>query len=134
MKPHRRRRVYFIIVILVGVAMAVSLAIYALGQNVNLYYTPTQLSVAQTPQSMFRLGGMVKVGSFVRDPDSLQVHFVLTDYQHQIPIQYTGILPALFREGQGIVVQGKLNSQGIFIADQVLAKHDEKYMPPGIKP
>jgi cytochrome c-type biogenesis protein CcmE len=134
MKPHRRRRLYFIIAILAGVSMAVSLAIYALGQNVNLYYTPTQLALAQSPpRQMFRMGGMVKVGSFVRQPDSLKVHFVLTDYQHELPVQYTGILPALFREGQGIVVQGKLNPQGAFMADQVLAKHDEKYMPPGIK-
>lgn len=134
MKPHRRRRLYFILVILLGVSLAVSLAIYALGQNVNLYYTPTQLVAEQAPpQQVFRMGGMVKQGSFVRQPNSLQLRFVLTDYQHEVPVQYTGILPALFREGQGIVVQGRLNAQGVFIADQVLAKHDEKYMPPGIK-
>ncbi|HVV69278.1 MAG TPA: cytochrome c maturation protein CcmE [Gammaproteobacteria bacterium] len=134
MKPHRRRRLYFIIAILVGVSMAVSLAIYALGQNVNLYYTPTQLYLLKTPPPQtLRIGGMVKAGSFVRDANSLKVRFVLTDYQHEVLVHYTGILPALFRENQGIVVQGKLNVPGVFIADQVLAKHDEKYMPPGIK-
>lgn len=134
MKPHRRRRLYFIIAILVGVSMAVSLAIYALGQNVNLYYTPTQLALLPAPpQQILRMGGVVKSGSLVREAGSLKVGFVLTDYQHEVKVQYTGILPALFRENQGIVVQGKLNAAGVLIADQVLAKHDEKYMPPGIK-
>ncbi len=134
MKPNRRRRLYFIFAILIGAGAAVSLAIYALGQNINLYFTPSQMAAGQAPlQQTLRMGGMVKKGSFQRVPNTMQVHFVLTDYQQEVSVHYTGILPALFREGQGIVVQGKLNAQGQFVADQVLAKHDEKYMPPDIK-
>lgn len=135
MKPHRRKRLYWILALLFAAAVAMGLVIYALGQNVNLYFTPSQL-VANKPTSdrAFRIGGMVKQHSLVREPNSLTVHFVLTDFQQEVAVQYTGILPTLFREGQGVVVQGKLNANRQFIADQVLAKHDEKYMPPQIKP
>jgi cytochrome c-type biogenesis protein CcmE len=134
MKPHRRKRLYWILVLLLAAAVAMGLVIYALGQNVNLYFTPSQL-VANKPTSdhAFRIGGMVKQHSLVREPNSLTVRFVLTDFQQDVAVQYTGILPTLFREGQGVVVQGKLNANGQFVADQVLAKHDEKYMPPQIK-
>lgn len=133
MKPHRQKRLYWIGAILLGVGAATSLAIYALGQNVNLYFTPSQLAMhPPSPNASFRIGGMVKKGSFFRKPQSLTVYFVLTDYQKEIAVEYTGILPALFREGQGIVVQGKRDIRGTFIANQVLAKHDEKYMPPGM--
>lgn len=133
MKPQRKKRLYWILAILLGVGSATSLAIYALGQNVNLYFTPGQFAANPPPHNAtFRIGGMVKEKSFSRKPQSLTVYFVLTDYQKEVPVEYTGILPALFREGQGIVVQGKRNAQGRFIADQVLAKHDEKYMPPGM--
>jgi cytochrome c-type biogenesis protein CcmE len=135
MKPHRKKRLYWIIAILLGVGTATSLAIYALGQNVNLYFTPSQLAANHPPANhTFRIGGMVEKGSFVREANSLTVHFVLTDYESEVPVTYTGILPTLFREGQGVVVQGKLAGDGKFTADQVLAKHDEKYMPPGIAP
>jgi len=134
MKPQRKKRLYFIIAILIGVSAAASLAIYALGQNMNLYFTPSQVVAGEAPiNHVFRMGGMVKKDSFKRIPNTLQTNFILTDYHSEIPVQYTGILPALFREGQGIVVQGKLTSKGDYIADQVLAKHDEKYMPPGLK-
>jgi len=133
MKSHRKKRLYFILAILLGVSAATSLAIYALGQNMNLYFTPTQIAAGDAPaQRVLRMGGMVKQGSFKRTANSLQVHFTLTDYQHNVAVEYTGILPALFREGQGVVVQGKLSDNNNFIADQVLAKHDEKYMPPGM--
>jgi cytochrome c-type biogenesis protein CcmE len=133
MKPHRRKRLYWIGAILLGVGSATSLAIYALGQNVNVYFTPSQFATNPPPHhASFRMGGMVKEKSFSRKPQSLTVYFVLTDYQKEVSVEYTGILPALFREGQGIVVQGKLDPHGRFIADQVLAKHDEKYMPPGM--
>jgi cytochrome c-type biogenesis protein CcmE len=135
MKPHRRKRLYGIMAVLLGVGLAASLTIYALGQNVNLYFTPSQLALnPPLDNHIFRLGGMVKKASLVRKPNSLTVNFILTDYQHEIMIEYTGILPALFRDGQGVVIQGKLTTSGKFIADQVLAKHDEKYMPPGLKP
>lgn len=117
-----------------GVGLSVGLVIYALGQNMNVYFTPSQLAAVQTwPRHVIRIGGMVKQGSIQRTPDSLTVHFILTDYQHDIAIMYTGILPALFREGQGVVAQGKLIDPNRFMAEQILAKHDEKYMPPGIK-
>ena len=130
-----KKRLYLVAVIFIGVAAAVSLALYALGQNINLYYTPSQLLTDHVPiDKVIRLGGMVKKGSVHRTPDSLKVSFVLTDYHHNREVTFKGILPALFREGQGIVVQGKLTKNGILKADQVLAKHDNKYMPPGIDP
>ncbi len=122
------------LIILLGVTAAVSLTIYALGQNMNLYFTPAQIAAGQAPgNQVLRMGGMVKEGSFKRSPNSLKVQFTLTDFQYDVPVQYTGILPALFREGQGVVVQGKLIDHKVLVADQVLAKHDEKYMPPGLK-
>ena len=131
MKRHRQKRLYWILLILCGVSLAVGLAIYALGQNMNVYLTPAQLAEHQPEVGrVFRMGGMVKKGSFKRTANGLDVIFVLTDHAHDITVKYTGILPTLFKEGQGIVAQGKLNQQGIFLADQVLAKHDEKYMPP----
>ena len=134
MKAQRKQRLYFILAGIVGVSIAVSLVIYALGQNINLYYTPSQVAEGQAPKNhIFRIGGMVKSGSIQRIPHSLQVNFALTDYQNTLIIHYTGILPALFHENQGIVVQGKFDSTGRYIAEQVLAKHDEKYMPPNIK-
>lgn len=133
MKPHRKKRLYWIIGILCGVSLAASLTIYALGQNINLYFTPSQLLDNQPPtHHVFRMGGMVKKNSFKREAGTLKVDFILTDFVHEVPVQFTGILPTLFREGQGVVVQGKLNKDGVFMADQVLAKHDEKYMPPGM--
>lgn len=134
MKPLRKQRLYYIIAILLGMSIAASLVIYALGQNVNLYFTPQQVQAKQAPLGrVIRMGGMVKENSFVRVPNSLVVHFVLTDYHQEIPVQFTGVLPALFREGQGVVVQGKLDAANHFLADQVLAKHDENYMPPGLR-
>ena len=130
----RKKRLYFVAAILIGVCSAVGLSLYALGQNISLYYTPSQLLSSHVPDGkLIRLGGIVKKDSLHRVQDTLKVSFVLTDYHHTCEVKFKGILPALFREGQGIVVQGKLNKQGLLIADQVLAKHDNKYMPPGIK-
>ncbi len=134
MKPQRKRRLYFVAILIAGMGLTVSLAIYALGQNINLYYTPSQVAQGQAPLNhVFRMGGMVANNSIQRVPHTMQVSFVLTDYQQRINVSYNGILPTLFREGQGIIVQGKLTSPGNFVADQVLAKHDNKYMPPEIK-
>lgn len=135
MHPKRRRRLYLIGWMFFGSACALGLALYALGNNVDLYYTPTQLKQAHisADHPIVRLGGMVKPASFKRSTTDLKSWFVLTDYQQEIPVTYEGILPALFREGQGIVVRGKLNQGGVLIASEVLAKHDEKYMPPGLK-
>ncbi len=132
MKTCRKKRLYCILLLLVAACSVVSLVIYALGQNVNLYYTPSQLNAANVQQlSSFRLGGMVKPGSVQRSNTSMAVQFVLTDFHQEVTVHYTGILPALFREGQGIVAQGHWQN-GVFAADQVLAKHDEKYRPPGL--
>jgi cytochrome c-type biogenesis protein CcmE len=116
----------------VGVGMAVSLILYALNQNINVYYTPSQIKAVRADQHL-RLGGLVKKGSLQRDAGSLKMHFVITDYKKDVTVSYNGIVPALFREGQGVVVEGHFASGKVFTASQVLAKHDEKYMPPGIK-
>jgi cytochrome c-type biogenesis protein CcmE len=133
MKVQRKRRLYAIAAIALASSFAVALIAYALRQNINLYFTPTQVTQGSAPKNReFRMGGMVVKNSVQRQANTLQVNFVLTDYQNQIQVAFNGILPALFREGQGVVVQGKLNAQNILIANQVLAKHDEKYMPPKI--
>jgi cytochrome c-type biogenesis protein CcmE len=131
--PLRKKRLLIIIGLLVGVAVAVGLALSALQQNINLFYTPTQIANGEAPKdTRIRAGGMVEKGSLVRSPDSLDVRFVVTDFNKAVTITYRGILPDLFREGQGIVALGKINDDGVVVADEVLAKHDEKYMPPEV--
>ena len=129
----RYRRLTAVILVLLGVGVAAGLALKAFNKNILYYYTPSQVAAgaARTGQ-MFRMGGMVVSGSVQRTPGSMTVRFTLTDMQHTVPIVYTGILPDLFREGQGIVVHGALAADGQFTADEVLAKHDEKYMPPEV--
>jgi cytochrome c-type biogenesis protein CcmE len=131
--PLRKKRLLIILAILAGVAIAVGLALSALQQNINLFYTPTQIANGEAPaDTRIRAGGMVEKGSLKRSGDSLDVEFVVSDFVKNVTIRYRGILPDLFREGQGIVALGKLNSEGVLIADEVLAKHDEKYMPPEV--
>ena len=133
MNPVRKKRLYIVLAILVGVAIAVSLALSALQQNINLFYTPTQIANGEAPvDTRIRAGGMVADGSLKRTGDSLDVEFVVTDFAKNVTIHSRGILPDLFREGQGIVALGKLNADGVLVADEVLAKHDEKYMPPEV--
>lgn len=133
MHPVRKKRLITISIILATLAIAVALVMYALSQNINLFYSPTQIAQGEAPQDVtIRAGGMVVEGSVERDRETLDVVFAVTDYAYQVKIAYHGILPDLFREGQGIVAQGKLNSEGILIASEVLAKHDEEYMPPEI--
>ncbi|BBR55074.1 MULTISPECIES: cytochrome c maturation protein CcmE [Pseudomonas] len=133
MNPQRKKRLFLILGLLVGVAIAVGFALSALQQNINLFYTPTQIANGEAPlDTRIRAGGMVEKGSVQRSPDSLDVRFVVTDFNKSVPITYRGILPDLFREGQGIVALGKLNADGVVVADEVLAKHDEKYMPPEV--
>lgn len=134
MTPARRRRLIIVAVIVAGVAVAMALGLQAFRKNLLYYFTPEQVAqgdahVGQT----FRMGGLVAMGSVKRVPGSMTVHFTITDMQQSIPVVYTGILPDLFREGQGIVVYGTLNKNGLFVANQVLAKHDSKYMPPGVE-
>ena len=133
MNPQRKKRLLIILAILAGVAIAVALALSALQQNINLFYTPTQIANGEAPQdTRIRAGGMVAKESLKRTGDSLDVEFVVTDFAKNVTIRYRGILPDLFREGQGIVALGKLNADGVLIADEVLAKHDENYMPPEV--
>ena len=134
MNPKRKKRLIIILSIVLGSAVAVGLTLYALNQNINLFYSPAQIASGEAPKdARIRVGGMVVKGSLKRAKDSLRVEFVLTDYAKTTSVVYTGILPDLFREGQGIIAQGKLDANGVFQADEVLAKHDENYMPPEIK-
>ena len=129
----RRKRLWVVLGILAGVSASVALAVVAGRQNISFYYVPTQVALGKAPHDKdFRIGGLVMKGSVRRKPGDLTVHFVLTDYAHQVPVVYTGVLPDLFREGQGIIAHGQLGPNGVFVADQVLAKHDSKYVPPEI--
>ena len=131
MNPQRKKRLFIVLGLLAGVGIAVALALVALQQNINLFYSPTQIANGEAPaHTRIRAGGMVAEGSVQRSADSLDVAFVVTDYAANVTVRYRGILPDLFREGQGIVALGRLNDDGELIADEVLAKHDENYMPP----
>ncbi len=133
MNPVRKKRLFIVLAILAGVGIAVALALSALQQNINLFYTPTQIAAGEAPEgTRIRAGGLVEEGSVTRTNDSLSVAFRVTDGAQAITISYQGILPDLFREGQGIVALGRVNSDGVLIADEVLAKHDENYMPPEV--
>lgn len=129
----RKKKLLSIGFIVLGVSLAISIALYALKQNINLFYTPTQVIKGEvSPGTHFRIGGLVKKNSVKKSPQGLEVQFTLTDMQSNVTVDYKGILPDLFREGQGIVALGQINSKGVFIAEQVLAKHDANYMPPEV--
>ena len=133
MKSIRTRRLALVITLVLGVATASLCILLALQNNINLFYTPSQVMAgAVPPNQIIRIGGTVVKHSIRRHPRSLQVTFVITDQHQAVTVYYNGILPDLFREGQGVVVQGKLKDPQHFIATQVLAKHDETYMPPAI--
>ena len=133
MHPIRKKRLTIVLFLMVGLAVAVVLTTYALRQNINLFYDPTQIAAGEAPADVrIRAGGMVEKGSVLRDTESLKVAFKVTDFTESVTVEYVGILPDLFAEGQGIVAMGRLNSEGVFVADQVLAKHDENYMPPEV--
>ncbi|MDH0370304.1 cytochrome c maturation protein CcmE [Comamonas aquatica] len=130
MKPRRKRLLW----VLAGVALvglAVTLVLRALDANVMFFYSPSQIHAGEAPQgAAFRIGGLVEVGSLQRSADGLQVQFMVTDEVQRVPVRYQGLLPDLFREGKGVVASGKLQANGLFEASEVLAKHDENYMPP----
>jgi cytochrome c-type biogenesis protein CcmE len=130
MNPKRRNRLFIVLFLLTGASATVALVLVSLNENLNLFYPPDQIVSGAAPLGTpIRAGGMVLDGSVVRD-GGLDVSFVLTDHQgSEFPVRYSGILPDLFREGQGILVQGELTAGGLFQAHQVLAKHDETYMP-----
>ncbi|MDH6524603.1 cytochrome c maturation protein CcmE [Polynucleobacter sphagniphilus] len=131
MKP-RHKRALMIVGALATLAIAAVLILNALNSNIALYVTPSEVAAGKAPKGQtFRIGGMVKDGSLKRD--ELVVHFIITDLVKEIPVSYKGILPDLFKEGKGAVVQGKLDPDGQFVASEVLAKHDENYMPPEAK-
>ena len=133
MNPKRKKRLTIVLSIVIGVGVAVGLTLYALSQNINLFYSPTQIATGEAPaNTRIRAGGMVVEGSVKRDPSSLRVEFEVTDFAHKVKVIYSGILPDLFREGQGIVAQGELDGSGTLQANEVLAKHDENYMPPEV--
>jgi cytochrome c-type biogenesis protein CcmE len=130
----RHKRLTFIVVGLAGLAVAIGLIANAFHQNLVFFFSPSDIQAKQAPVNQnFRLGGLVEEGSLKRENDGLTVHFVVTDNANTIPVTFTGILPDLFREGQGVVAQGKLNENGVFMAKEVLAKHDETYMPPEVQ-
>jgi len=129
----RRRRLYWVLAILAGVSLAGVLALRAFEQNVLFYFDPTTIAAGEVHTGQrFRLGGMVEKGSVMRTPGSLDVRFVVTDFRHSVAVHYDKVLPDLFREGAGVVAHGRLDEHGTFMADEVLAKHDEKYMPPEV--
>ncbi|MCK4492696.1 MAG: cytochrome c maturation protein CcmE [Methylococcales bacterium] len=133
MTPTRQKRLIIILALVFGSALAIGLTLFALEQNINLFYSASQIASGEAPKNTrMRVGGMVVKGSVERSEKSLAVKFKLTDYANEVQVVFTGILPDLFREEQGIIAQGRLDKQGVFQADEVLAKHDENYMPPEI--
>ena len=133
MTPTRKRRLYAILSILVGVGATIALALTAFQENLLYYFSPSEVHAGEVPQGRnIRVGGMVVQGSVNRPEEGLVVQFVLTDYAKEVTVEYEGILPDLFREGQGIIAQGQLNQQNTFVASEVLAKHDENYLPPEV--
>lgn len=130
----RQKRMVTVVAILAGVGVATAFALQAFQKNLLYYYSPTQILAGEAPDARsFRVGGLVETGSVQRAPGSLEVRFTLTDYANTVGVSYTGVLPDLFREGQGIIARGKLADDGMFVAEEVLAKHDENYMPPEVK-
>jgi cytochrome c-type biogenesis protein CcmE len=128
----KKRRLMVLVLCLLGLGTATGLALTAFQDNLLFFYSPTDLVERETPDRRFRLGGLVEEGSVERLSDGVTVRFVVTDTAHRVPVSYSGILPDLFREGQGVVAQGRLTADGVFVADEVLAKHDENYHPPEV--
>src|SRR4029078_13215183 len=134
MTPKKQRRLAFAITLLLAGGGAAALAVYALQDNVLFFYSPSDIAAhpEKVPEGRtFRIGGLVEKGSVKRD-EGLEVHFVVTDGKNAVPVEYSGVLPDLFREGQGVVAMGTRANKGVFLACEVLSKHDEKYMPPEV--
>jgi cytochrome c-type biogenesis protein CcmE len=128
----RHKRLGFLVVGLAGLAVAAWLVLQALDSNLSYFFSPTEVALDKAPRErVFRVGGLVEPGSVQRG-EELTVRFRVSDNAHKVEVAYTGILPDLFKEGQGVIAQGRLGSDGVFIADEVLAKHDENYMPPEV--
>lgn len=134
MTPIRRRKLFILLFVLSVLSAAAALVLYSLRQNISLFYTPTQIVSGEAPvKHLIRVGGMVEANSIIRAKRGLEVQFKITDFEHVIVVTYSGILPDLFREGQGIVAEGEVTDNHHFRAIQVLAKHDANYMPPEVK-
>ncbi len=134
MTPARKKRLSLIILMVVGVSVGVGFALKALNENIMFFFSPADIKAGKAPVNKdFRVGGVVVEGTVARPGEGLTVEFDLTDDDSIVKVKYTGILPDLFREGQGIIANGRLNSNGDFIAAEVLAKHDENYMPPEVR-
>ena len=130
MKP-RNKKLAAIAAGVAGLGLAVGLVLTAFQQNLVFFFSPSQVAAKEAPVGRsFRIGGLVESGSVKREPDGVTVHFVVTDTAHRLPVEFRGPLPDLFKEGKGVVAQGKLTESGLFMATEVLAKHDENYMPP----
>ena len=133
MKPHRKQRLMLIGLMLIGIGLAATFALKAFNENLMYFFSTTDVAEGKAPKdTLFRLGGMVVKGSVQRPGADLLVRFTLSDFSKEVIVEYSGILPDLFREGQGIVAKGRLDSRGVFVAEEVLAKHDENYMPPEV--
>ncbi len=134
MSPKQKRRLILVSLLVTGLGSGVALVLLALNENINLFYSPSQVVAGEVPPGQrFRIGGLVMPGSVEKIDGELKVRFKLNDSAQNVQLVYSGILPDLFREGQGIVAEGKLDQEGVFVADQVLAKHDENYMPPEVE-
>lgn len=131
MNTLQKKRLWMLSLIALGVSLALFFIFYALKQNLNIFVTPSELFSLKSdnPELTYRLGGMVKQNSIHRNKSDMNIQFVVTDYKQNITVQYQGMLPDLFREGKGVIVEGKLGTNHLFIATTVLAKHDENYMP-----
>ncbi len=133
MTPTRKRRLIAVLLILAGVGVASTIAFYSLQQNLLYFQSPSDLALQPIPPGrQFRLGGLVKPGTVSREGDGLATRFIVTDGPKEVTVEYVGILPDLFREGQGVIARGSLDESGLFAATEVLAKHDENYMPPEV--
>jgi cytochrome c-type biogenesis protein CcmE len=129
----RRKRLYAVIAILVGVGAGVTLFLLASRENLLYFYSPSQVMAGEAPHGKaFRVGGLVTTGSLKRTDGTLEIRFVVTDNQASVPVRYSGLLPDLFSEGKGVIARGRLGESGEFVAEEVLAKHDENYMPPEV--
>jgi cytochrome c-type biogenesis protein CcmE len=129
----RQRRITLVVGILAGVSIAGVLALNAFRDNVMFFFDPSQIAAGEAPiEKRFRLGGMVRPGTVARQQGSLDMSFMVTDFKHDVKVVYTGVVPDLFRENQGVVAHGRLGENGVFVADEILAKHDENYMPPEV--
>lgn len=133
MHPLRKQRLYVVLSLFLGTSLAVLLVFQGLSKNINLFYSPSEILEEQVQTGTeIRVGGMVKMGSVYRETNSLKVSFEITDYQEDLVIEYEGMLPDLFSEEAGVVLRGTINNEGVFVAYEVLAKHDENYMPPEV--